>query len=73
MLFEAQREGLACSGRFLSETRTDVEEGDVVSLLRLLDQVGGVVVVPLLYYGTEGQVAACALVVLRKCVTSVYK
>lgn len=40
LLFEVEREGVASSRRFLSETRTDVEEADVVSLLRLLDQVG---------------------------------
>lgn len=39
LLFEAEKEGVACSRRFLSETRTEVDEGDVAGLLRLLDQV----------------------------------
>lgn len=39
LLFEAEGEGVACSRRFLSETRTEVYEGDVVALLTLLDQV----------------------------------
>ncbi|CAM9262801.1 unnamed protein product, partial [Hapterophycus canaliculatus] len=39
LLSEAQIEGVACSKRFLSETRTVVEERDVASLLRLLDQL----------------------------------
>lgn len=39
LLFEAEKEGVACSRRFLSETRTQVDEGDVAGLLGLLDQV----------------------------------
>lgn len=39
LLSEAEREGVASSRRFLSETRTEVEEGDVAGLLSLLDQV----------------------------------
>lgn len=39
LLFEAEKEGVACSRRFLSETRTEVNEGDVVGILSLLDQV----------------------------------
>lgn len=39
LLFEAEKEGDACSRRFLSETRTSVREEDVACLLRLLDQV----------------------------------
>lgn len=40
LLSEVEKEGTACSRRFLSETRTVVDERDVASLLRLLDQVG---------------------------------
>ena len=39
LLFTAEREGVACSRNFLSESRTNVEESDVVALLRVLDQV----------------------------------
>eukprot|EP00752_Nemacystus_decipiens_P007282 g6518.t1 len=39
LLFEAEKEGVACSRRFLSETRTEVDEGDVSGLLSLLDQL----------------------------------
>lgn len=39
LLFEVEKEGEACSRRFLSETRTGVREEDVACLLRLLDQV----------------------------------
>ncbi|CAM9852836.1 unnamed protein product [Scytosiphon promiscuus] len=39
ILSEAQKEGAACSRRFLAETRTVVQDWDVASLLRLLDQL----------------------------------
>lgn len=39
LLSEVEKEATACSSRFLSETRTNVEDRDVVSLIRLLDQV----------------------------------
>ncbi|CBN77134.1 hypothetical protein Esi_0036_0099 [Ectocarpus siliculosus] len=39
LLSTAEREGVACSRNFLSESRTNVEESDVISLLRLLDQL----------------------------------
>ncbi|CAM9717536.1 unnamed protein product, partial [Ectocarpus sp. 13 AM-2016] len=39
LLSTAEREGVACSRNFLSESRTNVEESDVISLLRVLDQL----------------------------------
>lgn len=39
LLSEGEKEAAACNRRFLSETRTNVQEGDVISLLRVLDQV----------------------------------
>eukprot|EP00903_Cladosiphon_okamuranus_P008959 g8573.t1 len=39
LLFEAEKEGIACRRRFLSETRTKVDEDDVAGILNLLDQL----------------------------------